>query len=130
MGAESLRKIELNYLTMYLLDENIIKMVVHERCIIGIEEVKEIQRAKRELIGDQKHKVIFITPKFGSMTTEARNYSATEDVTMNSLGKAIVLNGLAIRIIANLFIKFNSPKVEHRAFENEKEAMDWLRTLN
>jgi hypothetical protein len=127
---EFIKKIELDYLTMYLLEDNIIKMIVKEKSIIGIEQVREVQRVKRELIGDQKHSVIFITPKHGSMTTEARNYSATHDVTMNAKGKAIVLNGMALRIVANFFIRFNKPLVEHKAFESEKEAMDWLRTLN
>lgn len=127
---EFLKKIELEKLTMYLLEGNIIRIVVKERSIIDIDEVKEVQKVKRTFVGDQKHTVIFITPKFGSMTKEARDYSATDDVNMNAIGKAIVLNGLAIRIITNFFINFNKPPVEHRAFETEKEAMDWLKTLS
>ncbi len=125
-----LKDIKLKHVIIYLLEGNILKIVVKEKSVIDVDDVKEIQKAKRALIGDQKHTVLFITPQWGSMTKEARDYSALPEVSANALGKAVVLNGLAIRIITNFFIKFNNPPVEHKVFENEKDALAWLKTLN
>ena len=126
---EILKEIELKSVIVYLLEGNLLRIVVKEKSVIDVDEVKEIQKAKRALVGDQKHTVIFITPQWGSMTKEARDYSALPEISVNALGKAVVLNGLATRIITNFFINFNNPPVEHRAFENEKEALAWLKTL-
>lgn len=127
--TEVLKQVELQKLTICLLPDNMIKMIIKEQSVIDLNDVKEIQNIKRELVGEEEHTVLFITPKMGTMTREARDYSSSQEVTKNALGKAIVLNGLAIRIITNFFINFNKPAVEHRAFENEKDATEWLRSL-
>lgn len=129
MSTKAIREVKLKNLTITLVEDSIIRIEVDEHCVVDIDEVKEVQKVKRSLIGDQKHSVLFITPKFGTMTKEAREYSATKEVNVNAMGKAIVLNGLAMRILANFFISFNKPPVEHRVFENEKDALRWLRTL-
>ncbi len=129
MNAETSKVIKLKSLTITLIEDNIIRVQVDEHCVVDLDEVKEVQKAKRALIGNQRHSVLFITPKFGTMTKEARELSATKEVNMYAMGKAIVLNGLAMRILANFFINFNKPPVEHRAFENENDALEWLRTL-
>ena len=115
---EVLEEVELKHVFVSLLENDVIKLRVKEHSIIDIDDVKEVQGAKRTLIGDKKHTVLFVTPKLGLITREARDYS-----------KAVVLNGLAMRIIVNFFINFNKPPVEHKIFENEEEALNWIQTL-
>ncbi len=129
MSTKAIKEVKLKNLTITLVEDNIIRIEVDEHCIVDIDEVKEVQKVKRSLIGDQRHSVLFITPKFGTMTKEAREHSASKEVNIHAMGKAIVLNGLAMRILANFFINFNKPPVEHRVFENEEDALEWLRTL-
>ncbi len=124
-----IKHVDLKSVTVSLLEGDIIKLKIKEKCIVDVDDVKEVQAVKRSLIGDKKHTVLFVTPNFGSMTREARDYSASPEVNRNAVAKAIVLNGLAMRIITNFFINFNKPPVEHRAFENEKDALKWLRSL-
>ena len=47
-------------------------------------------------------------------------------INKNAIAKAIVLNNLGMRIIANFFLKFNKPVREHRIFDNELDAYFWL----
>lgn len=126
---EVIKEVVLKNLTVSLMEDNIIRVKVNEHSIIDVSEVLELQKVKRSMVGDQRHSVMFITPKFGTMTKEARELSASKEVNINAMGKAIVLNGLAMRILANFFINFNKPPVEHKCFENEKNALEWLRTL-
>lgn len=127
---EVIEQIELKNATVSLLDRNVIRIKVKEGNLIDIDDVKEIQVAKRKLIGDLKHTVLLISPKHGSATREARDYSASSEVNLNAIAKAVVLNGLVMRIIINFFMNYNRPPVEHRVFENEKEALEWLSGLN
>lgn len=125
-----IEKIELKNTTISLLADNIFRIQMKENTVVDIDDVKEVQVYKRKLIGNKKHTVLLISPKHGSATREARDYSASAEVNENAVGKAIVLNSLVMRIIVNFFINYNKPPVEHRAFENEKEALEWLRSLN
>lgn len=127
---EVLEEVELKNVTVSLLENNIIKLKIKEHSLIDVDDIKEMQVAKRNLIGDKKHTILFVTPRLGSMTREARDYSASPEVNLNAIAKAVVLNGLTMRIIANFFIHYNKPPVEHRVFETEKEAFEWLQTLD
>jgi hypothetical protein len=128
--VQVIEKIELENVTVSLLSQNVIRIQVKERALLDVKDVKEIQAAKKKLIGDMKHTVLLVSPKYGSATREARDYSASPEVNLNAKAKAVVLNGLVMRIIINFFMNYNKPPVEHRVFENEKEALEWLRSLN
>jgi hypothetical protein len=112
------------------LQGNIIRVKVKEYSSLDVEDIREILKAKRELINDQKHTVLFITPRYGSITKEAREFSATYEANENAVAKAIVLNGLAMRIIANFFINYDKPPIEHKAFETERDAIEWLKKIS
>lgn len=124
-----IERIDLKNVTVSLLDQSVVCIKVKEGTHLDIGDVKEIQVAKRKLIGDAKHTVLLISPKCGSATREARDYSASAEVNLNAIAKAVVLNGLVMRIIINFFMNYNKPPVEHRVFESEKEALEWLRGL-
>lgn len=127
--SEIINSIELKNAVVYLLDGDIIGVKAKEHSVIDLEDVKEVNRAKRELIGNKKHFVLIVTPKDGSITKEAREFSASEEVNLNAIAKAIVMNGLAMRIIVNFFINYDKPPVPHKAFETERDALDWLKKI-
>ena len=125
-----IEQIKLKNMTVSLLDQNVVRIGVKEDTVLEVSDIKEIQEAKRKMIGDAKHTVLLVSPKYGSATREARDYSASPEVNENAIAKAVVLNGFVMRIIINFFMNYNKPPVEHRVFENEKDALEWLRSLN
>jgi hypothetical protein len=128
--VQVIEKIELKNVTVSLLRQNVVRIKVKEGANLDIDDVKEIQIVKKKLVGNTKHTVMLVSPKTGSATREARDYSASTEVNLNAIAKAVVLNGLVMRIIINFFMNYNKPPVEHRMFENEEEALKWLRSLS
>lgn len=112
--------------TIYLLKGDIVKMVPHENIEMDVKDLEEIQKIKFELVGDRKYGVIFVTPDMGVMTKEGRAFASGPLVNKNAVAKAVVIKNLGMRMMTSFFIKFNKPLVEHRIFEKEEEAIQWL----
>lgn len=112
-----------------LLKGDIVKMVPIENGEMDIIDLEEIQKAKFELVEERKYAVLFVTPNTGVMTKEARAFASGPLVNRNAVAKAIVIKNLGMRLMASFFIKFNKPVVEHRLFENEESAAEWLRSM-
>ncbi|MBK6523044.1 MAG: hypothetical protein KBG47_01600 [Bacteroidia bacterium] len=113
--------------TVYLLKGNIVKIVPHENIEMDVKDLEEIQKIKFDLVGERKYAVMFVTPDMGVMTKEGRAFASGPLVNRNAVAKAIVIKNIGMRIMASFFIKFNKPLVEHRLFEKEEDAIQWLR---
>lgn len=121
--------VELEKAVVYLLDDHIIKIGVKENADLEADDIKKIQVAKKYLIQDRAHVVLFVAPKYGSISREARALSASEEVNLNALGKAIVTPGLVARIVSIFFLYMNKPSIIHEVFDNETDAIDWLKKI-
>jgi hypothetical protein len=121
--------VELEKAIVYLLDDYIIKIAVKENSDLEVDDIKKIQMAKKSLIKDKNHVVLFVAPKLGSVSREARALSASEEVNLNAAAKAIVTPGLVARIVSSFFLYMNKPPIIHQVFENETDAINWLKKI-
>ena len=114
---------------MILQNDDLVKIVIKENSDIDENDIREINGHKNHLVGDKKHFVIFVAPKIGSISKEARELSATKEVTDGAVAKAIITKELSSRLIGNFFININRPAVPIKLFDDEKKAERWLRSL-
>lgn len=112
--------------SIFWIQSSILKIHVHENAYLELEDIQEIQIYKAQLTKNQPYGVLFITPNFGNISKEAKEFLASEKGCKNAIAKAVVLSNLGTKIIYNSFIKFNKPIVIHKAFTHEKTAMEWL----
>lgn len=124
-----LESVDLEKAVVSLLDNNIIKIHVKEHALVELEDIEKIQEVKKSFIGNAVHCVLFIAPRIGTLTKEAREFSATPEVNLNAKAKAIVVPNLGMRLISNFFITMNKPTVTPKIFSNEKEALVWLNEM-
>ncbi|HLP14185.1 MAG TPA: hypothetical protein VK177_19800 [Flavobacteriales bacterium] len=115
--------------TVSTLANGFIRILIDEEAEITSNDILEINAAKSKLAGNQPHIVLFIAPKNGSITSEARATSASKEVNRNAIAKAIVTKSLPQRLIGNLFIKFNKPPAPTKLFSIEKDAIEWLKMM-
>lgn len=113
-------------MTLSILEGAIYKINILERAEVNLDDVKYIQKVGLELTENKEHYVLFIAPKFGSISNDARKYSATPEASTNVICRAIVAPNLGMRIIANFFIQYNKPAVEHKIFLKVEDALEWL----
>jgi hypothetical protein len=60
------------------------------------------------------------------ISREAREYAASEEGNILTIGTAVVVKNLAQGLLLNYYIKFNRPIKPTRAFYNKEKAMLWI----
>ena len=112
--------------TLTLLEDGILKIEIKEGAIVLAEDIMELQQPKLELSENKPHCVLFIMPRFGSLTKEGREFSASPAANVNAIAKAVIAPNLGMRIVANFFISRNKPPIPHKVFTKQEDAILWL----
>lgn len=85
--------------------------------------------AGRFSFGKVKAKVLIDTRAVRSMTREAQELTATDDVVPYTGCIALVVaNGLSV-VLANFYLLFVRPRFPTRMFRTEEAAREWLRSV-
>ncbi|HRD39919.1 MAG TPA: hypothetical protein PLC65_14920, partial [Bacteroidia bacterium] len=110
--------------------KNILFYRVHQDQVVEEAEIKEMLGYVEEFVGYKNH---YAVVDFGGNLTsspEARGLYETSDyINTYRLADAFLVRSLAVRIVANFFIKVTKPKVNTKLFTDEKEAVKWLEGL-
>jgi hypothetical protein len=99
---------------------------IKEQMDLEVRDIEEMLAAKRSLIGDREHTVLFVSPRFGTISPKAREFSASAEVGYKVIARAIVTSSLSSRLLGNFYLRINRPSTPTRLFENESDAEKWL----
>ncbi len=95
-----------------------------------MDDIKEMIEYVIEFVGKRRHYAIV---DFGSQvnsTTESRNmYAQSEYLNAYRIADAFIVETLALKLIANFFIKVTKPKIKTRSFTNIPDAIEWIEGL-
>ncbi len=113
---------------MDLKEGDIVYIYTFEDAEIEIPEIDELNINLKALTGDRPcYLVVF--PGEGSISShEARKYAASKK-GKNIIAEAIVMNNLAIRLLANFYMRINRPEQKIKLFSNEKAALEWINSI-
>jgi hypothetical protein len=111
---------------VYITDDHHICVRINEDEDLDVGDIKRIHEAKKILTNGSMYALLFCSAFYGSYTSEARKFAASEEVNKNAIAKAIVAKSLPMRLTAAFFINFNRPSVPTKLFTNEEEAILWL----
>ena len=122
--------IKTNLTEIWLDKEGILRVKAVKEGELGIEELKEAFSIYRTL-GCHEKKAFqlldFTVPVL--ITKEAREY-VDKMAPEYFLASAVVTQSLPVRLIINFCMKFFNPVISLKMFNNEDEALKWLRSLN
>jgi hypothetical protein len=127
--TEIIRTIDLEKSTVCLLKDDVVEVSIKDNSLVECEDMEKIFAAENELMEDRKRFVIFISPQVGTVSKEAREFSAKAETSENAIAKALIVKNVGMRMIANFFIAVNKPPVPHKIFETRLEALNWFQTL-
>ncbi|MCB0762437.1 MAG: hypothetical protein KDC12_13000 [Flavobacteriales bacterium] len=94
-----------------------------------IEETKRIFDWAIGLIPDGKHFCIVKANFSLNVDPEVREWLSSEERLNFILADAFVVNSMALRIVANFYLKYNRPKHPTRTFNSFEEARKWIAGL-
>ncbi|MDP1803174.1 MAG: hypothetical protein Q8L81_17565 [Bacteroidota bacterium] len=113
---------------MELKHDDVVYIHTFEDAAIEIPEIDELNKNLRDLVEDRPCYLIVI-PGIGSISSpEARKYAAKQK-GKNIIAEAIIINNLAIRLLANFYMKVNRPEQKIKLFSNEISALAWVHSL-
>ena len=124
ISPELVRTTQMSHL--YVVEPGIVHHIYEDNSIVDLEEAHKVVKLTEELLGsgvtfrvlnDIRAKVAF--------TREARDFfrNHSEDTIM-----AFLINSKIGEVAVNFFLKFNNPPFKLKIFNDEQEALEWLRT--
>lgn len=98
-----------------------------ESTVIDLEMAQESLNLIREYKKDRPtYGITDASAKFLDFTAEARSYYRENIIKGETIIHAIVVGDMATKILANIFARFDKPKVPTRVFTSISEAVQWI----
>ncbi len=115
--------------SFYLDEQGVIRGREADTGTFELADAQEAIAAIRQLAGDRKRPLVVDISDLRTMTREARAYFTHPDHGEFLNAVALVVRSLLSRAIGNFFLGLNRPAVPTRLFNDEEEALAWVRTF-
>ena len=110
------------------LEGGIIRVEIKANVELNIHDLNENFELYLNMMDEDKADFLVVFGANAMALKEARDEFAKKERGNIKRKEALVLQSLAHRILAQFHITFNRPKHPTRIFNNENEALDWLRS--
>ena len=112
---------------VWLDEEGIIRDKLKEGSVIELKEAKEEIAAYSSFCKEKKRPQLVDIRGVKSVSAEARNYFAGEELAEAVCAIAGIIGSPLSRIMGNFFLGLNKPSFPSKLFTSEEEALIWLR---
>lgn len=110
-----------------LREDGIVHMDIKDEIQVTVDIIREINKAVEKMGGGKKYPNLITAGRYTSITKEARDFAASEEANIYTLADAYVLQAFHQKILGNFFVKVIKPLNPVRFFDDEKEAVEWLK---
>lgn len=107
--------------------DGIVRSVVKKNAEVTLADAKENTVAVATFYYGKKYPLIIDARGVKSISKEARDHFSLRGRESVVNAFAIIISSPLSRIIGNFFMGLNKPTVPMRLFENEKDAIKWLK---
>ena len=122
-----MQKVDLNYVTISLDDNRVLLIKFRDGADVDLEKTKEIMSTCVGLVKDKKFYLITDGRDIhGSIDHGSRKYMSEHEINKLSLAQAIVVNNMALRLVANFYLKFYKHDQPMKVFAGIREARKWV----
>ena len=112
----------------FFIKEGILYSLYKEGADVQVENIEENILARKKLQQTQKKLPTFVdVSEVWQFSEDARKLAGGDEVSDMSTALAVVTGySMPIRIMANFFMKFNTPKTPTKLFKTKEKALLWL----
>ena len=114
-------------ITIRLIQSNIVENSISSHATLDVKDVWETKRINSELTKGQPYAYLATQGEFSAITKEAKILLASKKIVGNTVAKALLVQSLSDRIIANFYLTINRPIVTTKIFNDRSKAITWLR---
>ncbi|MES2679879.1 MAG: hypothetical protein V4635_08345 [Bacteroidota bacterium] len=114
---------------LHLRQDGIVYIHISSQKEETVELVKEMVEKLGEMV-NHKHVPILVRHENLALPGKAnRDYWAKKESCPYSKAEAFMIGSIALRLLANFYLKINKPERPTRLFTDEQEANEWLKTF-
>ncbi len=121
-------KLETEFITIEIKDG--ILHGAYKPCTINLEMAKEIVQIRLEYTENIAYPMLVRDYGVAQMNKAARDFLGSEHGIRGITAGALVLESKFSKMMGNFFLSLTSPKMKARIFNNEDEAIKWLREVD
>lgn len=121
------KKVKLEKIEISWVEEGIIENYFMGEKMIEVNDVKELRNTNLEIADHKPYTVLVMAEELASFSRETRELLASKEFVGKTKAKALVINGLGQRIMANFYLHINKPFIKTRLFNDRNKAIEWLR---
>ena len=107
-------------------DDQIYKYIAINNCTIDIETLQKMTKTGDDWNGTRLCANLVDVRDMLFIDSKTREYAAAQ-YRPHVAGQAILINSKVSSYFANIFLKFNKPKVPTKLFTVEADAINWLK---
>ena len=115
--------------TVFLREDGILQLNIDPDNEFTLFDFNELVAAAKVFGNGQKFLNLVIVGKNTLADHASRVASCSKEGSIYKLADAFVISSLAQKIIANFYMKVNKPFVPTKFFNNESDAINWLKEL-
>ncbi len=108
-------------------EDGIARTKVKPNSEITLNHAIENSKAVNSLYRDKKFPILIDSRGIRSMTRDAREFFSTRGRETNTCAFGIIIKSPISRAVGNFFLGINKPAVPTRLFDNEENAVEWLK---
>lgn len=124
-----MKTFETNAFFMTIHDDLFIEFKVKKNTTLQASDVWESRDMSIQHIPGKKFFVLFEADENADISGDARRAGASDEYTKHVAALALYSTKLHEKIIGNLFLKINRPKVPTQFFDDRDKAIQWLKTF-
>jgi len=114
---------------MYVDEDGILQIKIIEGAILTLENIEENYKAHKVLLGENKALLLIDTRVKYKFTKEARTYLADNNIALNWIATAFLVDSFTSRLATVLFIWLSKPIIPTRIFISRAKAHKWLKSF-
>jgi hypothetical protein len=97
---------------------------------LDVKDIKEMISAAEELTGKKMYLLFNDVRNYVVMTPEARKLAADKKGAPLTIASAVLTNSVALKLIANFFVKVHKPHFPQKVFTDRLKAHLWLMSFD
>ncbi len=122
-----MKHFENSQIHMVLQDDGVLIATYKAGLKMTLDDVKTIVKERLKLIEGKEVPVLIIDSGVVSMDKAARDFLSSDEGTKGLRSAAIIENSIFSKMLINFFLRLTNPKIQVKAFNDKKEALNWLK---
>lgn len=111
---------------VFLGDDGIVRMIQNPGVDLTLEDARECFAAHQKVRRGKRHPLLIDARKMRSITKDARQFFASDEVSRVSLAFAMIVDTPLSRVLGNFYLGISKPQLPARIFSSEADALEWL----